>query len=463
MAHSVFRSGLRVRSVALAAGFGLLVVGCGDGSDTAVMPAQETQQDPCDVNPQSSPTCEGYQDPCDVNPQSSPTCEGYVVPVPGIFGDLKDKPTGVQLFASQSVMRAVEDSDKDYVPPFLLKGTMAKKSLTHVATLKGDNHKETRVPIVTFDSGNYMIDFYTTGTIEGDTSTTNNPNGYKYYLKSDLGTSAEGSKKLFSIGKDDYGEDGMKTIKTIASQFAKVNEFVSSDDFSYRTLNVSVDTDNDNDKDAMVHAELWTTGGTDYLLGGVWLLKPHDPGNPNAPGDINDYYVGAFAQGDVAYGAVTNPLTGRVTYTGAAVGLHTSSGEGGMVKVSRLLGNVTLMADFETTTARGSIEGSIRDLTLDGKETAGTIILPKATLLSGATIRPVSGTNDVPVEGSLGNIDNINYRGTWLGSFHGTKPGTVTATSYPTGVAGVVSGKATSGSNRFVASFGASKEDDADE
>jgi len=40
--------------------------------------------DPCDIDPQSSPSCPGYvdpgTDPCDDDPQSSPSCPGYVDP-----------------------------------------------------------------------------------------------------------------------------------------------------------------------------------------------------------------------------------------------------------------------------------------------------------------------------------------------------------------------------------------------
>ena len=136
------------------------------------------------------------------------------------------------------------------------------------------------------------------------------------------------------------------------------------------------------EKDNTLHAEVWHNYGessTDYHTGGVWLIVPDSP--------IDAYYFGGFAYGENTYptdasgeGNVDNAVIGTATYKGNAAGLHTFS-DNGMVSIQRLLGKVTLEADFGDATVSGTIKGEINNLTLDGDSVQGQILIPKDSSL----------------------------------------------------------------------------------
>ena len=251
--------------------------------------------------------------------------------------------------------------------------------------------------------------------------------------------------KIFSL-KDNGAFTSVERIESIASQFGE--------GWDYSVLKASVPSVKDGEKDSTLYAELWTDRGsasatdTDYMVGGWWLLVPNNPSG--------DYRFGVTAKADNYYpgsdnGPVKTAVTGEATYKGTAAGLHISS-SGGMVSIQRLLGKVTLSADFGNATARGSIGGKIEKLTLDGESATGEILLPSATFGTGWPIRSIEATNaSLNPKNNLGNIRGINYRGDWAGTFQGDSSGT----DQPTGLVGVVGGSG--GGNSFVASFGAKK------
>ena len=247
--------------------------------------------------------------------------------------------------------------------------------------------------------------------------------------------------EIFSLKTNDASTSvSVERVESIASQLGE--------DWDYSILKAaSVPSVKDGAKDSTLYAELWTdyasAGKNDYMVAGWWLLAPNNP--------AGDYRFGVLAKGEKYYiNSVKPGIEGPATYKGPAAGLYTSSEDG----IQRLLGKVTLTADFGTTASSsfGTIKGEIRNLTLDGESVRGEILLPKATLGIPWYIAPIipSNTNLNP-KSDIGNIEGINYRGDWVGTFQGDSSGN----DQPTGIVGVVGGSG--GGNSFVASFGARK------
>ena len=249
--------------------------------------------------------------------------------------------------------------------------------------------------------------------------------------------------KIFSI----EDKDAFTKIESIASQFGE--------GWDYSILKASVPSIKDGEKDSTLYAELWTdrasTSANDYMVGGWWLLAPNNP--------AGDYRFGTLAQVKNYYirsgtGSIKSTVEGPATYKGHAAGLHVSS-ENGMVSIQRLLGKVTLNADFGNSTDAGTISGAIDDLTLDGVSVDGQLLLLKAPYGDGSimsSLRPIKSlVNLLNPKSSAGNIKGTNYYGDWAGTFQGDSSGT----DQPTGIVGVVGGSG--GGNSFVASFGAKK------
>ena len=182
---------------------------------------------------------------------------------------------------------------------------------------------------------------------------------------------------IFSL-EDNNAYTSVKGIESIATHLGE--------DWDYSILKASVPSVKDGNKDSTLYAELWTdlsssgVSDTNYMVGGWWLLAPNNP--------VGDYHFGAIAKTHNFYRAngVKAGVIDTATYKGNAAGLHTSSGNG-MVSIQRLLGKVTLTADFGTTAARGTIEGKIDNLTLDGESARGEILLPQATLTPTLDVR----------------------------------------------------------------------------
>ena len=173
---------------------------------------------------------------------------------------------------------------------------------------------------------------------------------------------------------------------------------------NYQILTAEVDTDNNNIDDAILYTELWTNypsggnaGDTHYMSGGIWLLVPDDESEYEA------YDFGAFVRSNYYTQTNSNYLIyksaeGTAQYKGSAAGLYVSSENNGL-KISRLLGKVTIDADFMTTAKRGSLEGKIHDLTLDGKQVLGELLLNR-------------DLDNLPTSTyGIGNVNGVNFTG----------------------------------------------------
>ena len=298
--------------------------------------------------------------------------------------------------------------------------------------------------VIPSGSGNNIAYFFGLYTPEGVTGSSTFAGGLGQGLTDPF------EHKIFSLKNNDKDNDAYTSVKRIESIASQLGE-----SWDYSILKASVPSVKDGDKDATLYAELWTdyasAGENDYMVGGWWLVAPNNP--------AGDYRFGAIAKGENYYiagssakGPVKPEVTGTATYKGPAAGLHTSS-ENGMVSIQRLLGKVTLTADFGTTATRGTIEGRINDLTLDGNSVGGQLLLPSATFHNvNWHIRPIlTGNDNLNPKSDIGNIKGINYMGDWAGTFQGDASGT----DQPTGIVGVVGGSG--GGNSFVASFGAKK------
>ena len=197
---------------------------------------------------------------------------------------------------------------------------------------------------------------------------------------------------------------------------------------------------------ATLHSEIWTDYSSDntndYMVGGVWLLVPTDIR------DIEAYDFGGFARGEnpLKRNAI-DEIEGTATYKGSAAGLHTSL-EGDRVKISRLLGKVTLIANFLDGTKYGTVDGNVYDLMLDGKEVSGSFTLSRDMDLPNYVVQ-----NPYNKDLNIGNINGVNYTGAWYAVFQ--IPGATDA-DIPGGVVGTIGGTGTNG-NTVVATFGAYK------
>ena len=264
-------------------------------------------------------------------------------------------------------------------------------------------------------------------------------------------------EKIFSLENNGaYTE--IKSVESITTQFGE--------DWDYSVLKANVPSMKDGKKDATLYAEVWTdlpgSSSSDYMVGGWWLLVPNS--------FVGDYRYGVFARGEQYFtkgasggsGEFVLPLAGTATYKGAAAGLHTSS-EDNIVKVSRLLGKVTINVDFEGTGDRGNLKGRIHDLTLDGNGTTGEIFFNSSGDLLGHNILDSPAASSSGASGreaynrlfDIGNINGVNYKGRFIGIFTGNRSSD--NTKHPSGITGVIGGTATDNSGLFTASFGAKK------
>ena len=218
--------------------------------------------------------------------------------------------------------------------------------------------------------------------------------GFKALYKSNTLSDGVTGIKLLTIASDDW-----TSKEAIKLDFDEPYNSAMKD---FQVLSAEVDTDNDNENDATLYAELWTnypSDDTHYMSGGIWLLVPNDTSQVEA------YDFGGFVR-STYYGLADSvnhvpwrTATGTAKYNGSAAGLYASLGENNDVKISRLFGKVTINADFETARTRGVLDGKIHDLTLDGKQVKGELLL--------------NTDMDSPhrVNYGIGNINGINFTG----------------------------------------------------
>ena len=328
----------------------------------------------------------------------------------------------------------------DYEPNSLVQGTTDRKIvedfvMSHVT------------PSMSAGEINYTLGFYNIDSVWLHDASGDVP------FQSRLGL-ADSQPDVFinSVDKDDYitrsdidlgfgdGWDS-QNIKARAKTktSAKINPYVvSSTPLADYTI------------DATLYTEIWSdyssTNTTDYLLGGVWLLIP------DKIEDFADTRMGTFGQISKNFGKVQDATTGTATYNGSMAGLHMTENEKAVPTIKRLSGDVSLTANFGTASEKGSIQGSVTNLKLDGESVTGSFSLSKAALEPYKSFRPSYASKNAV---GLGNINGVNYLGHWAGLFHGD-PNTAN-TAHPTGVVGTVGGKAATTKSSFVASFGAKK------
>jgi hypothetical protein len=145
----------------------------------------------------------------------------------------------------------------------------------------------------------------------------------------------------------------------------------------------------------------------EYLLFGIWLSEVTEGGDT----------FGAFAGGPTSYTKnVEMGVTGRATYDGSAVGARHMSRE----PISYFDGKARLTAEFGTDVQAGTIEGSIYDIFMDGKEQPDTetIRLQRATLTDGSSV--FNGTAGMRPQTAPGLASHV-LNGNWDGQFFGNR------------------------------------------
>ena len=427
------------RSAALIGVVSLSLAACGSGGDSTVTaPAPVTQTPPDNQDP--DPDCTAVPRPAGC-PDREP-----VVPMP--LAGLGEGPKLAAAIALREVADTYKvqlaDKGATHLKPgrLAVHGLQLKVQKSGIRIAPARDYVDTKIAKVTpsgsGDNIAYSFELYNP---EIHQSTNTFTNSFSQVSTDPF------EHEIFSL-KGDNAYTSVKRIESIATQFGE--------DWDYSILKASVPSVENGDKDATLYAELWTdyasAGKNDYMVGGWWLLAlNNDP--------AGDYRFGALAKGEKYYSrddthSVKPAVIGDATYKGNAAGLHTSS-ENGMVSIQRLLGKVTLTADFGNDSAKGTMRGEINNLTLDSKSVQGQILLPSTTFGDASltwTIRPIYGTSTkLNPKSNIGNIKGVNYRGDWLGTFLGDSSGN----DQPTGIVGVVGGSG--GGNSFVASFGAKK------
>ena len=331
-------------------------------------------------------------------------------------------------------------------------------------------------PMGTTEDIDYKFEFYVTGQLYGNTiygvtheTRLNNHPVYKTGALDEVDATStrfitiQGdnytAKRKIDLGFDEsYKYNVMKNYQILTAEFDIEKDKTSNSD-RYPESVWGDYFDNQHllkPQQATFHAEVWTdyssSNTSDYMLGGVWLLVPEDLQDTEA------YDFGGFVRGENPLGAgKINEIEGTATYKGSAAGLYTSL-DNNVMKISRLLGKATLTANFLDGTKYGTVDGSIHDLTLDGNSVDGSLFINADLDVNHANYGATGGgteygTRATMKEVSIGNIQGINYTGSWGLVFQ--IPGETDAV-IPGGVVGTIGGTGTNG-NTVVATFGAYK------
>ena len=249
--------------------------------------------------------------------------------------------------------------------------------------------------------------------------------------------------KLSSTGKDAYMEIGSLDLK---------KELMPDDDkmfdgWSYKLLSGSVKAKPASDQKGSFYAEVWDNYGvskSDYMVGGVWLFMPEDAKSTRfaAFAQTNSSYD----QASFGFGLKTN-IIGTATYNGLAAGFYVDD----MNQVHRLLGKVTMNADFGTAISTGTLGGSINGITLNGKESNSVLVLSFQDIRDTEQIISAPWTSKAPTVS--GSINGTTVMGDWSAIFTG--PASPADDAKPTGVIGTASGYSLDEKHTFAVSFGA--------
>ena len=257
--------------------------------------------------------------------------------------------------------------------------------------------------------------------------------------------------KLSSTGNNAYMEIGTLDLKAHLGLEADDMMF---DKWSYKILSGNSKLlPSDENAEGKFYAEVWDNYGvskSDYMVGGVWLLMPEGGGGKDRT------RFAAFAQTNSAYAKVIGSglarnIEGKATYNGLAAGFYVDD----MDQVHRLLGKVTMNADFGTggdDGTAGQIKGSITGITLNGEGDKGGLVLLPQDLQSGQ--QTISAPRTSKAATVAGTINGVAMTGDWSAIFTGPaspSPNTVK----PTGVIGTASGYSADEKHTFAVSFGA--------
>ena len=252
--------------------------------------------------------------------------------------------------------------------------------------------------------------------------------------------------KLSSTGNNAYTEIDTLTLKAHLGLEADDMMF---DKWSYKILSgKSKILPSGETEDGRFYAEVWDNYGVDskdYMVGGAWLLMPEGGGR-------NMTRFAAFAQTNSAYAktlenGIEFAVEGKATYNGLAAGFYVDN----LDQVHRLLGKVTMNADFGSALEAGKLGGSINGITLNGEGNKGSLVLLPQAIQGDAQIISAPRTNkDATVAGS---INSVAMTGDWSALFTG--PASPADDAKPTGVIGTASGYSADEKHTFAVSFGA--------
>ena len=199
-----------------------------------------------------------------------------------------------------------------------------------------------------------------------------------------------------------------------------------------------------------------TKDDTSYLTLGFWLTAPTAlNATGGAPGGI---VVGAFGMGQGTAVEIPAALEGTATYEGIATGLYATK-DG----ISYFSGDAMLEANFgqvkglaagatdATAGFRGSVSGSISNITAGGMKMEGELGLSAANIAGDTT-----GTYSGNTKGSIGDS---RFVGSWAGTFYEAgKASTPADSRYPMSTAGTFSGYDEYNNSSILGAFGANKQ-----
>ena len=214
-----------------------------------------------------------------------------------------------------------------------------------------------------------------------------------------------------------------------------------------------------------------TTQDSDYLAWGFWLTVP---GADTTDGEFPEgaTTAGVFASGSNVF-VVNAALKGKATYNGVATGLYSAAG-----MVEAFDADVMLEANFggkggadsSPTTAAdndgllmGAVTGTVSNINAGGMAVDGSLMLLRATALSGTAATPSTDSGEPSTAGFVGVTDGIlggmTYRGDWRGQFYGPNKATTDMaieTEFPTTAAGTFGAAAENGAS-ILGAFGSWK------
>ena len=199
-----------------------------------------------------------------------------------------------------------------------------------------------------------------------------------------------------------------------------------------------------------------TKDDSSYLTLGFWLTAPTAlNATGDAPGGI---VVGAFGMGQGTAVEIPAALEGTATYEGIATGLYATKGGisyfSGDAMLEANFGQVKGLADDATDAIagfRGSVSGSISNITAGGMKMEGELGLSAANITGDTT-----GTYSGNTKGSIGDS---RFVGSWAGTFYEAgKASTPADSRYPMSTAGTFSGYDEYNNSSILGAFGANKQ-----